>query len=384
MRNLPEINTLVVKIGSSLLASDTGVNEVFINSIASVLARIKEKIPNIIIVSSGAVAAGFNILGYKEKPKDIIDKQVSAAVGQARLIWLYEQAFEKYNIHVAQVLITKDDFANRRRFLNIRYSLRKMLKLGLMPVINENDIVVIDELKYVETFGDNDNLSALVAALIEADLLLMLSDVDGVYYTDPKMSKNPKLINNIDSVNKILKEIELVGTSTFGTGGMKSKIMAAKKAINAGCCVGIINGNDLGNIERFLNGEEIGTYFGCALKSQRLSKMWLAYATIAKGNIVVDNGAVKAIVDDNKSLLPGGIISVNGKFNIGDVVAIMNKDGVEIGRGKVRYPSQDVTKIAGLKSNEIYEKIGYKYSDEVIHRDDLIVTFERDVETNER
>jgi len=138
------------------------------------------------------------------------------------------------------VLITKDDFANRRRFLNIRYSLRKMLKLGLMPVINENDIVVIDELKYVETFGDNDNLSALVAALIEADLLLMLSDVDGVYYTDPKMSKNPKLINNIDSVNKILKEIELVGTSTFGTGGMKSKIMAAKKAINAGCCVGII------------------------------------------------------------------------------------------------------------------------------------------------
>ena len=384
MRNLPEINTLVVKIGSSLLASDTGVNELFINSIASVLARIKEKIPNIIIVSSGAVAAGFNILGYKEKPKDIIDKQVSAAVGQARLIWLYEQAFEKYNIHVAQVLITKDDFANRRRFLNIRYSLRKMLKLGLMPVINENDIVVIDELKYVETFGDNDNLSALVAALIEADLLLMLSDVDGVYYTDPKMSKNPKLINNIDSVNKILKEIELVSISTFGTGGMKSKIMAAKKAINAGCCVGIINGNDLGNIERFLSGEEIGTYFGCALKSQRLSKMWLAYATIAKGNIVVDNGAVKAIVDDNKSLLPGGIISVNGKFNIGDVVAIMNKDGVEIGRGKVRYPSQDVTKIAGLKSNEIYEKIGYKYSDEVIHRDDLIVTFERDVETNEK
>jgi glutamate 5-kinase len=379
MRNLPEINTLVVKIGSSLLASDKGVNETFVNNIASVLARIKEKIPNIIIVSSGAIAAGFKILGYKKRPKDIIDKQVSAAVGQARLIWFYEQAFEKYNIHVAQVLVTKDDFANRRRFLNIRYSLRKMLKLGIVPIINENDIVVIDELKYVETFGDNDNLSALVAALIEADMLLMLSDVDGVYNNDPKMCKNPKLINNIESINKILKEIELIGASAVGTGGMKSKIMAAKKAINAGCCVGIINGNNLSNIEAFLSGEEAGTFFGSALKNQRLSKTWLAYATIIKGNIVIDNGAVKAIVDDKKSLLPGGIISVNGKFNIGDIVAIISKDGLEVARGKVRYPSQDVAKIAGLKSNEIYDKLGYKYSDEVIHRDDLIVTLERDV-----
>jgi glutamate 5-kinase len=379
MRNLPEINTLVVKVGSSLLASDKGVNEVFINNIAKELSYIKEKIPHIILVSSGAVAAGFKTLGYSEKPKDIIDKQVCAAVGQAKLIWFYEQAFEKYNIPVAQVLFTKDDFANRRRFLNVRYSLRKMLKLGILPIINENDIVVIDELKYVETFGDNDNLSALVAGLIEADLLLILSDVNGVYYEDPKTTINPRLVDNVVSINKLLKEIKLTTSSPLGTGGMKSKILAAKKALSSGCSVGIINGNDLSNIRRFLKGENIGTYFNCAKKNHRLSKMWLAYATITKGNIVIDDGAVKAIMND-KSLLPGGIISVNGRFNIGDVVVLTDKRGFEIARGKVRYPSQDVAKIAGVKSNEIYDKLGYKYSDEVIHRDDLIVTLDRDSE----
>jgi glutamate 5-kinase len=384
MRKLPNINTLVVKVGSSLLANEKGVNEAFINNIASVLSFIKGKIPHIIVVSSGAVAAGFKTLGYADRPKDIIDKQVCAAVGQAKLIWLYEQAFEKYKIPVAQVLVTKDDFANRRRFLNVRYSLRKMLKLGIVPVINENDIVVIDELKYVETFGDNDNLSALVAGLIEADLLLILSDVDGVYYEDPKKSINPRLIDNVESINTLLKEIELTTVSPLGSGGMKSKIMAAKKALSAGCYVGIINGNDLSNIRRFLSGENVGTYFSGIGKNHRLSKMWLAYATITKGSIVIDDGAVKAIVDDNKSLLPGGIISVNGRFNIGDVVVVTSQGGVEIARGKVRYSSQDVFKIAGVKSNEIYDKLGYKYSDEVIHKDDLIVTVDRISEKNER
>jgi glutamate 5-kinase len=377
MRVLQNINTLILKIGSSLLtSSNEGINNEYINNIACTVSNIKKKIPNVLIVSSGAVAAGFKILGFKRRPKDIIDKQICAAVGQAKLIWYYEQAFEKYNIKVAQILFTKDDFANRRRFLNARHGISKILKLGIVPIINENDIVVIDELKYVETFGDNDNLSALVSGLIEADMLLMLSDVDGLFDSNPFKNTNARIISEVNSIEKDLKDIDFEDSPTVGTGGMRSKVAAAKKAIKYGCYAGIINGLDVNNIKRFLDGEDVGTFFNISLQRVKLKKFWLANATISKGDIIIDDGAIKAITNLNKSLLPSGVVGVRGKFDIGDIVRIISKNEIEIAKGKARYSSEDIKKIAGINSKEIEKILGFKYSDEVVHKDDLIITLE--------
>ncbi|MDY6821073.1 MAG: glutamate 5-kinase [Deferribacterota bacterium] len=376
MRNLPSIKRLIIKIGSSLIASSEGVNNQYIERLAEIVSSLKKEIPYITIVSSGAIAAGISILRLEKRPKDIVGKQICAGVGQARLMWNYEQAFRKYNINVAQVLFTKDDFANKRRFLNIRHSLMKMLENGIVPIINENDIVVIDELKYVETFGDNDHLSALVSGLIEADLLLILTEVDGVYNKFSQKDKGGFVIKDVRSVSKILREIECNTKSSMGTGGMKSKLLATRKALSFGCNVGIINGRDLGNIVRFLKGESIGTYFYTSKNSFRLKKMWLAHGSIIKGKVKIDEGAANALISHNKSLLSSGVVEISGRFNIGDVISIVDINGIEIARGKVRYSSQELSKIAGVKSSEISNILGYKYSDEVVHKDDMVLNIE--------
>lgn len=374
MRILPKLNTVIIKIGSSIISQKHGdVNAAFIESLSEVVNELKKMVKNVVIVSSGAVACGFRTLGFKTKPKDIIDKQACAAVGQARLILHYEEVFEKYNIKVAQVLITKDDLSNRRRYLNARYSIRRLLEFGVVPIINENDSVVVEELKYYENFGDNDNLSALVGGLLSADLLLILSDVDGLYDKNPLTNKDAVLIKEVNYLDDGMLSLGGDSVSGLGTGGMKSKLIAARKALDAGCIVGIINGKNPDNIIKFIKGAEIGTRFNETSDSKSKKEHWLAYAATVKGEIVVDDGAIAAL-GRNKSLLPSGIMSVSGKFSIGDVVKITSLSGFELGRGKVRYSVVDVNKIKGKKSSEIYEILGYKFSDEVIHRDDMVLT----------
>lgn len=374
MRNLPEINTLIIKIGSSILTDVSGeVNLKFVNALSEVISRVKKEIKNVVIVSSGAVACGFKTLGFDKKPKDIIDKQACAAVGQSKLIQCYENAFLKYGINVGQVLITKDDFSNRRRYLNARYTIRRLLEFGVVPIINENDSVVIDELKYYETFGDNDNLSALVAGLLSADLLLILSDVNGLYDMDPSQHESANLISEVKYFNEDLLNLGGNSVSGVGTGGMRSKLLAAKKALDAGCLVGIISGKNPENIEKFIHNHDVGTFFSLINDPKSKKEHWLAYATIAKGEIYIDNGAVYALMS-NKSLLPSGIVDISGTFNIGDIVKVVNLEGVEIARGKVRYSASDLKKIKGKKTSQIYDILGYKFADEVIHIDDMVIT----------
>ena len=372
MGSKENIKTLIIKIGSSILSGDDlGINSARIASLVYHIAKLKKTIPSIVIVSSGAVASGFKLLGFPSRPKDIVDKQASAAVGQARLIWTYEQAFAQYNINVAQVLLTKDDLSNRKRFLHARQALKRLLELNVIPIINENDTIIVDELKYIESFGDNDNLGALVAGIVDGDLLLILSDVDGLYTSDPSKDKNASIIHKVEYINDDIMDSAGGSISSVGTGGMKSKLQAAKKALEAGCEVAIIRGMEPENIERFFKEDNVGTYFYQSITSIKKRKFWIGYAAIPKGAIIIDNGACSALLN-NKSLLAKGVIGVNGKFQAGDVVSIINNNK-EIAKGKIRYSVGDINKIMGAASSEIYNILGYKVSDEIIHKDDLLI-----------
>jgi len=375
MRKLPKIETLVVKVGSNILTHPVhGVNLEFLSGLVRTLCELKKNIPNIVIVSSGAVGAGFKLLGFDQRPQNITDRQACAAVGQARLIWDYDREFEKYGVIPAQILITKDDFANRRRYLNARYTLRRLLELGVVPIINENDSVVIEELKQLENFTDNDNLSALVSGLIGADMLLILSDVDGLFDKNPSEYDDAVRIGEVKYINEDLLNAAGDSVSGVGTGGMKSKLEAAGKALDAGCYVGIINGRDLSNLSGFLNGDDVGTFFNHIEDPFTRRKHWIAYAAGVRGELHVDKGAVNALVNKKTSLLPSGVTNITGKFGMGDVVAIFDPEGKEVARGKVRYTSEDADKIKGKKSSDIQPILGYKFTDEIVHRDDLVIT----------
>ncbi|PLX66156.1 MAG: glutamate 5-kinase [Denitrovibrio sp.] len=375
MRKLPKVETLVVKVGSNILTHmEKGVNLDFLSGFVQSICKLKKEIPNIVIVSSGAVGAGFKLLGFNERPQNITDKQACAAVGQARLIWEYDREFEKYGVIPAQILITKDDFANRRRYLNARYTLRRLFELGVVPIINENDSVVIEELKQIENFSDNDNLSALVGGLIDADMLLILSDVEGVYDKDPSKFDDAVRFSEVKYINEDILSAAGDSVSDVGTGGMKSKLEAAGKALFAGCYVGIIDGRNLDNIKDFFNGEDVGTFFNHIEDPLNKRKHWIAYAAGISGELHLDKGAVNALINKKKSLLPSGMTKIVGTFGMGDVVAVYDPEGIEIARGKVRYSSEDADRIKGKKSSDIQEILGYKFTDEIIHRDDLVIT----------
>ncbi len=365
-----KIQTLIIKIGSSILSSDEGgINKERIQALATQIAKLKKHIPNILLVSSGAVAAGFKILGFDNRPKDITSKQASAAIGQSRLIWTYEQAFKKHNINVAQILLTKDDLSNRKRFLHAQATLKKLLEFDVVPIINENDTILVDELKYIETFGDNDHLSALIAGIIDADLLLILSDVNGLYTANPSTNKDAKIIKEVFYIDEKIISLAGESISNVGTGGMSSKLKAAKKALDMGCDVAIIKGLEPNNIEKFFSGKEIGTYFFNPKSSMKKYKFWISNIAIPQGTIIIDNGAKKALLE-NKSLLPKGICGLKGEFSAGAIVRILSDDA-EIARGKTRYNSLEISKIMGHNSKEIALILGHKPYSEVIHINDL-------------
>lgn len=360
---------LVIKIGSNIIASaKEGLNIRRLSAITKDISALVDRGFEPVIVSSGAVAAGLRKLGLKEKPKDIRLKQASAAIGQSSLMWAYEHSLARYGKKVAQVLLTRDDIADRIRYINAKNTLLTLISHGIIPVINENDPIAIDEIK----FGDNDLLAALVAGLVEAGMLIILSDVDGLYTKDPKY-KDAKLIETVEEVTPEIEDMAGKSTSIVGTGGMYSKVLSAKQANSYGIPVVIINGKRDGLIQRVIDGERIGTYFKPAEVKMPSRKGWIAYGIKSKGALYLDDGAVHAIITKGKSLLPSGILRVVGEFKTGDAVSCLNNEGKKIAKGLTNYSSQEIELIRGKKTSEIEKILGYKYSDEVIHRDNLVV-----------
>jgi len=362
---------IVIKVGSAVLASsESGLDHERIERIASEISALLDKGRQVILVSSGAIAAGFAKLGLtKKKGLPLSVKQASAAIGQSSLMWMYEKTFSAYGKKVAQVLLTREDLSNRTRFLNARNTLRTLLDYGVVPVINENDTVSVDEIK----FGDNDNLSGMVVHLADADLLVILSDIDGLYTADPKLDPSAEIVPVVEKITPELERGAGDAQTTFGTGGMRSKIMTAKKVGAYGAPMVIVNGKKPGILKALFDGEEVGTLFLPKPEKQDSRKHWIAYTVCSAGKVVVDNGAREALVSRGKSLLPGGVVKVEGNFKLGDCVACADLKGNVFARGLTKYSSTDLERIKGLKTSQIESILGHKDHDEVIHRDDLVI-----------
>jgi len=360
----------VVKVGSSILASvEKGLHHEVFSHLAKEISELKRQGYEIVLVSSGAIAAGMEKLGYKTRPQSITQKQATAAVGQSRLMNIYESYFSRHQQMVAQILLTHDDLSHRRRFLNARNTLLTLLELGIIPIINENDTVVVDEIKV----GDNDNLSALVTNLIEADLLIILTNIDGLCDADPRLNPNARCIPLVEDIDVDMGKIAGETKNEMSVGGMVSKIQAAKKASRFGVPTIIASGTRKEVIHQILRGKEIGTLILPKATTLSSRKHWIAFNLNPKGDIIVDDGAKKAIVQRGKSLLPSGVVKVRGEFDRGDSVSCLGPRGKEFARGLVNYSVSELERIKGLKTEQIEKVLGYKYSDEVIHRDDLVV-----------
>ncbi len=369
-KTLGKVRRVVVKVGSSTLASvEKGLHDEIFSSLAQEISELKRQGYEFVLVSSGAIAAGMEKLGYKTRPQSITHKQATAAVGQSRLMNIYENHFSRYRQMVAQVLLTHDDLSHRRRFLNARNTLLSLLELGIIPIINENDTVVVDEIK----FGDNDHLSALITNLIEADLLIILTDMEGICDGDPRVHPDARCIPLIEDIDMNLEGIIGETLSRTGVGGMASKIQAAKKTSRFGIPTVVACGTRKEVLHQVLKGKEVGTLI--LPKSRTLSsrKHWIAFNLKPKGDVTVDEGAKRALVQKGKSLLPSGVLTVKGPFNRGDSISCLGPRGKEFARGLVNYSSQELEKIKGLRTGQIEKTLGYKYSDEVIHRDDLVL-----------
>ena len=367
---LEKARRIVVKVGSSILASvEKGLHYEVFSHLTKEISELKRQGYEIVLVSSGAIASGMEKLGYKTRPQSITQKQATAAVGQSRLIHIYENYFSRYQQMVAQVLLTHDDLSHRRRFLNARNTLLALLELGIIPIINENDTVVVDEIKV----GDNDNLSALITNLIEADLLIILTDIEGICDRDPRSHPDAKCISLIEDIDAEMEGVMGETKSQMSVGGMVSKIQAARKASRFGIPTVVACGTKKEVLRQVLKGKEIGTLILPKKRTLSSRKHWIAFNLKPKGDVIVDEGAKKAIVQKGKSLLPSGVLEVRGTFDRGDSVSCIGPRGKEFARGLVNYGLQELDKIKGHRTSEIEKVLGYKYSDEIIHRDDLVV-----------
>ncbi len=365
--------TLVIKIGtSSLTDGETG--HLALSTLArlvEVLSQLRRQGHRVILVSSGAVGVGCARLGLKQRPREIALKQAIAAVGQGRLMRIYDDLFTTLQQPIAQVLLTRRDLEARISYLNAYHAFQQLLDLGVIPIVNENDTVATEELKL--KFGDNDTLAAMVASLVEADWLFLLTDVDRLYSADPRQDPDAQPITHVRNLEE-LSEIQIGNSSAWGTGGMKSKISAARIATHAGVRTAIMQGKFPDQIEEVLQGKEIGTQFDPHPRSINARKRWIANGLIPTGTLTLDEGAVQAICDRGKSLLAAGIRGITGKFQASDAVILCNPQGQEIARGIVNYGSDELTLIQGHHSDRIPEILGYEGSDTVIHRDNLVVS----------
>ncbi len=364
-RILESTRRIVVKVGSSVLSNGDGVYTPRVSQLATTLSTLQKA--EVVLVTSGAVAAGMGALNMKQRPRTIPAKQAAAAIGQITLMALYEECFSQHAIRVAQILLTHDDLANRRRYLNAKHTLLTLIESGVVPIVNENDTVAVEEIQ----FGDNDNLSAQVAVLVEADLLVMLSDVAGLYETDPRLDQQAKRIPLVEQFDaQLLKRCGAAGP--LGRGGMTSKIEAAQKAALSGIPSLLIDGrSDAGLCAVFDPQQEVGTLFLPVSDRIASRKHWIAYTLKPAGSLRLDAGAAAAIRRDGRSLLPAGVRGVYGSFEEGDCVTCLDESGGEFARGLVNYGAAALRQIQGVHTSQIEQTLGYKVSDEVIHRDDL-------------
>jgi glutamate 5-kinase len=359
----------VVKVGSNVLTEDHGLNLKAIRSITRQISKLCAERREVILVSSGAMASGVKKMGIGKRPDEIPKRQAVAAVGQTGLMNAYEKAFERYQRKVAQILLTHEDLSNRRRYLNARNTLNTLLSWDVVPIINENDTVSIEEIK----LGDNDNLAAMIALMMGADALINLTDINGLHTKDPRRYKDAPLISTVSSISKATEKYAGNIPGALGTGGMLSKIKAAKKVTSAGVPMVIANGLKPNILTKLFAGKKQGTYF--EPRAQRLAsrKCWIAYSLKPHGAITIDDGAAVAILEKGKSLLPSGIVSVEDEFGIGAPVEFKNLNNDILGTGLVNYSAAEIRQIKGLKSNQIKDILGHKSYDEVIHRDNLAI-----------
>lgn len=361
---------LVVKVGSSLVTnSGAGLDHEAIANWARQIARLKEMGRDVVLVSSGAVAEGMQRLGWKKRPHAVHDLQAAAAVGQMGLVQVYESCFRLHGLHTAQLLLTHDDLADRKRYLNARTTLRTLLGLNVIPIINENDTVVTDEIR----FGDNDTLGALVTNLIEADALVILTDQKGLYSADPRKDPDAILISEAVAGDPELEKMAGGAGSEIGRGGMLTKILAAKRAARSGAHTVIAWGREPDALVRLAQGEAIGTQLSAGQMTTAARKQWLADHLQVRGTLTLDDGAVKALRTEGKSLLPIGVTGLSGNFGRGEAVTCLDAQGREIARGLVNYSAEETQKILRRPSTEIEIILGYVDEPELVHRDNLVL-----------
>ena len=361
---------IVVKVGTGVLTYDRDPKVNTINQLVRNVSWLIDQERQVILVSSGAIGLGVGKVNLKAKPTDIPQKQAAAAVGQPSLMLAYEKAFNRYGKKVGQVLLTRDDLCNRRRYLNARNTLNVLLDWAVVPIVNENDTVVVDELK----FGDNDNLSAMITHLMDADLLISLTDIDGFYDKDPQVHTDATLYPLIFDISPAMEQAACDIPGALGTGGMSSKLRTAKKVTTGGVPMVIANGLKPNTLKEIFRGKAVGTLFMPQARKLARRKCWIAFTLKEKGAIKVDKGAARAICKQGKSLLPIGITHVEGNFGEGAMVACLDHEDTPFAKGLVNYKSSDIRKLQGLRTNQIETVLGHKHYDEVIHRDNLVIT----------
>ncbi|OHC82040.1 MAG: glutamate 5-kinase [Sideroxydans sp. GWF2_59_14] len=367
---LTQSRRIVVKVGSSLVTNQgTGLDMSALGNWAGQIATLRTQGCEVVLVSSGAIAEGMQRLGWKQRPSAVHELQAAAAVGQMGLVQAYESCFRQHQLHAAQVLLTHADLADRERYLNARSTLRTLLSLGVIPIINENDTVVTDEIK----FGDNDTLGALVANLIEADAFVILTDQDGLYTADPRKDASASLISEAQAGDEKLELMAGGAGSHIGRGGMITKVLAAKRAARSGAHTVIASGHERDVLPRLLQGESIGTLLTASALSLDARKQWLADHLQVSGKVSLDAGAVRVLRNEGKSLLSIGVTQVSGEFQRGAVVAVLDTEGRDIARGLVNYNADEARRIAGKASGEIENILGYVDEPELIHRDNLVL-----------
>ena len=364
--------TIVVKVGTRVLTRDDGcLDQQRIAQLAEELHRVLATGRKVVVVSSGAVGAGIGRLGLTSRPTDIARLQAVAAVGQSLLVEAYERSLQAFGRHAAQILLTAEDLETRTRYLNARNTIRSLLDYGAVPIINENDSVSVDELQI--TFGDNDRLAAIVTNLIQAPLLVLLSDVDGLYDGDPADPAS-RVIPTVKRLDRSILELVQDRATGVSRGGMASKLEAARQATVAGENVVIASGRSPGVLAQILAGEPVGTLVLAQKRVVAARKRWIGFTRQTRGELIVDAGARRAVEHDGRSLLPIGIVKVKGSFHKGEVVAVCDPEGAEFARGLTNYSADDVRRIRGLKTNEIAEALGHCPYNEVVHRDNMVVT----------
>ena len=367
---LSQTKRCIVKIGSALLTQNgEGLDIASINEWTQQITAIKNQDIEVILVSSGSVAEGMCRMGWQQKPKALHELQAAAAIGQAGLIQAYQQSFERFKLQTAQILLTHDDLSHRQRYLNARSTLLTLIKLNTIPIVNENDTVALEEIR----LGDNDTLAAMVANLVDADLLIILTDQSGLYNKDPRQSDDAKLISIDSALNHDLLAFAGSAGTNIGTGGMQTKVLAAQAAARSGCATIIASGSEDEVLTRIISGEEVGTLLTADCKPLTARKQWISHQKSILGTLVIDSGAQQAMQKNGRSLLAVGITHVEGEFHRGDIVNCINQKGEIIARGVINYPNEECSKIQGLASQQISQALGYIDEPELIHRDNLVI-----------